>query len=117
MPRDFTTQTLYGATVITTNDQSSQSIEVGHFKEATLFIKVTEKVGTSPTIDFDLQASHDGTDWYKLADIAQISNPTLPFFADAVRFSDTIGRYIRLNPTVGGTSPSMTVTAIVILKD
>ena len=113
------TRTLYSAQVISATDTSSASVESGRFTEATIYIKVTAKAGTSPTIDFDVQTSHDNSEWHKDSDVTQISDPTVStaYLAPAVKVTSCIGKYIRLNPTVGGSSsPSMTVTAKVVLK-
>ena len=111
------TRTLYSAQVISASDTASSSVECGRFEEATIYIKVTAKAGTSPTLDFDVQTSHDNSEWHKDSDVTQISDPTVAYYAPAVKLSNSIGKYIRLNPTVGGSgSPSMTVTAKIVLK-
>lgn len=113
------TRTLYSAQVISASNTASSSVECGRFEEATIYIKVTAKAGTSPTIDFDVQTSHDNSEWHKHVDVSTISDPTVttPYYVDAVKLSNSIGKYIRLNPTVGGSSsPSMTVTAKIVLK-
>ena len=113
------TRTLYSAQVISASDTASSSVECGRFEEATIYIKVTAKAGTSPTIDFDVQTSHDNSEWHHDSDVTQINDPTVTsgYYAPAVKLSNSIGKYIRLNPTVGGSSsPSMTVTAKIVLK-
>tara|TARA_R110002012_G_scaffold2391_10_gene11645 strand:+ start:1328 stop:1684 length:357 start_codon:yes stop_codon:yes gene_type:complete len=110
-------RTLYSAQVISASDTSSASVECGRFSEATIYIKVTAKAGTSPTLDFDVQTSHDNSDWHRDSAVTQISNPTTTYYAPAIKIANSMGKYIRLNPTVGGSSsPSMTVTATVVLK-
>jgi len=110
-------RTLYSAQVISASDTASASTECGRFSEATIYIKVTAKAGTSPTIDFDVQTSHDNSEWHKDSDVTQINDPTVTYYAPAVKISNCIGKYIRLNPTVGGSSsPSMTITATIVLK-
>ena len=53
----------------------------------------------------------------RLQTVTQISNPTTTYYAPVVKITSCTGKYIRLNPTVGGSSsPSMTVTATVVLK-
>ena len=110
-------RTLYSAQVISASDTASSSVECGRFSEATIYIKVTAKAGTSPTIDFDVQTSHDNSEWHKDSDVTQISDPTVAYYAPVVKIANSMGKYIRLNPTVGGSgSPSMTVTAKIVLK-
>lgn len=116
MPRDASTaRTLYSAEVISASDQSSQSIDCSGFREATIYIQVTAKTD-SPQIDFDVETSPDGTNWYKDSDVTQLNNPTVTFNAPAHKVANTIGRQIRLNPTLT-TGTDMTITAVVILKD
>ena len=110
-------RTLYSAQTISASDTSSSSVECGRFEEATIYIKVTAKSGTSPTIDFDVQTSHDNDEWHKDSDVTQINDPTVAYYAPVVKLTGCIGKYIRLNPTVGGSStPTMTVTAKIVLK-
>ena len=111
-------RTLYSAQAITAADTSSASIEVGRSSEVTIYIKVTGKAGTSPTLDLDVETSPDNEDWHKDSSITQISDPTLTYYADAVKVAICIGKYIRLRSTAvcGSGSPSMTVTARVVAK-
>lgn len=110
-------RTLYSSQVISATGTSSATIECGRFSEATIYIKVTAKAGTSPTLDFDVETSHDNSDWHKDSDVTQISDPTVSYYAPVVKLTGCTGKYIRLNPTVGGSSsPSMTVDASVVLK-
>ena len=110
-------RTLYSAQVISATGTSSASVECGRFSEATIYIKVTAKAGTTPTLDFDVETSHDNSDWHKDSDVTQISNPSTDYYAPAIKIANSMGKYIRLNPTVGGSgSPSMTVTATIVLK-
>tara|TARA_B100000029_G_scaffold20789_3_gene21042 strand:- start:6817 stop:7173 length:357 start_codon:yes stop_codon:yes gene_type:complete len=117
MSVNTTERTLYSAQVISASGTASASIESGRFNEATIYIKVTDKSGTSPTIDFDVETSPDNSDWHKDSDVTQINDPTTTYYAPVVKVTECMGKYIRLNPTVGGSgSPSMTVTAQVVLK-
>jgi hypothetical protein len=110
-------RTLYSAQTISASDTASSSVECGRFSEATIYIKVTAKAGTSPTVDFDVQTSPDNSEWHKDSDVTQISDPTVTYYAPVAKVANSMGKYIRLNPTVGGSSsPSMTVTAKVVLK-
>lgn len=70
-------------------------------------IIVTAASGTSPTLDFVMQESDDGgTNWYdiyhfeRIVGTGQYRSPPLP----------TAGRNFRFVRTVGGTSPSFTLT-------
>ena len=110
-------RTLYSDQVISATGTASSSVECGRFTEASIYIKVTAKAGTSPTIDFDVETSHDNGEWHKDSDVTQISDPTTDYYAPVVKIANSLGKYIRLNPTVGGSgSPSMTVTAKIVLK-
>ncbi|CAB4134029.1 hypothetical protein UFOVP273_5 [uncultured Caudovirales phage] len=70
-------------------------------------IIVTAASGTTPTLDFVMQESDDGgTNWYdiyhfeRITSTGQFRSPPLP----------TVGRNFRFVRTIGGTTPSFTLT-------
>lgn len=72
-------------------------------------IAVTAASGTSPTIDFVVQESDDDSTYNDLVTFEQIT--------ETGRWSRLVQSkkpYLRLNRTLGGTSPSFTVTAGIV---
>tara|TARA_Y100000310_G_scaffold345002_1_gene461091 strand:- start:6605 stop:6973 length:369 start_codon:yes stop_codon:yes gene_type:complete len=115
-----TRKTLYNAKVINAADDSSSEINVEGYLEATIYISVTAKSGTSPTLDLDVECSDDEDtgNWHKEGDITQINDPTVTFLAPVHKVTN-MGKWLRLNsPAVpgGSSSPQMTVTAFAVLK-
>lgn len=108
------------AKTINAAQQSTDSIECGRHREATIYVTVTATSGTNPTLDLDVETSPDNTGWHKDSDIPQISSPVLPYYHPAYKLAGNIGRFIRINnPTApgGSGSPSMTLDIWVVLKD
>ena len=117
--RSTSRQTLYSQQVINTANENSASINYANYTEPVVYIRVTAKAGTSPTLDLDVEMSDDNTNWHKKSDVTQISDPTVTFRADVVSVTN-LGQYIRLNnPTApgGSSTPTMTVDAFIILKN
>lgn len=121
MPRQSVVETLLASGAITGVISSPVSITVAAFSEAVVYIKVTAKSGTTPSIAFDIETSHDESDWHKHTDVTTITDPTVTtsHYADAVQLTN-LGQFIRINNPdgVGGSStPSLTCEAIIVLKD
>tara|TARA_Y100000310_G_C20216012_1_gene593561 strand:+ start:241 stop:594 length:354 start_codon:yes stop_codon:yes gene_type:complete len=117
MGRKTIVKTLLSSTQLSSGETATTSIEVSRFTEATIFVEVTAKSGTSPTLDADAQVSHDNDVWHKHTALTQINDPTITYYADVVKLTN-ISRYLRLNITIGGSStPTMTAKIIMILKD
>ena len=121
MPRQSSSYTLWSAQVLTgAAEINSNSIECGHYTEGVVYIRATAKGGTSPTVDIDVESSHDNSNWHKHTDITQISDPTVIYYQTVTTLSN-LGRYIRLTVPAGGVggsaTPTITVTAVVVLKD
>ena len=112
-------QTLYSQKVIDAAAENSASVDCSNYIEGIIFIRVTAKSGTdTPTLDLDVEMSDDNTNWHKHSDVTQISDPTVPFKAGVVSVTN-LGKYLRLNNPVipGGTSPSFTTDAFIVLKN
>lgn len=121
MPRQSSVQTLWSAQALTGSAEiNSNSVACGHYTEALLYIRVTAKGGTSPTVDIDVESSHDNSNWHKHTDVTQLNDPTVTFY-QAVTSLTNLGQYLRLTVPagdVGGSAtPTMTVTATLVLKD
>ncbi len=109
------TFTLYAEITLSAADQASQSFLLDGFEESVILIDVTAVSGSSPTVDLDVEVSEDGTDWFKLQDVPQL---TAVAKAPAVQVTN-FGKYLRLNdPAIpgGSSTPTLTLTAILIAK-
>ena len=106
--------TLLNAKVIT-GAQDGDSVDVSGYLEFILLIRVSSTGGTSPTLDLDIEVSDDNTTFHKEGDITQI---TANGNEDATKHTN-LGKYVRLsNSALGGSStPTFTVTAILIAKN
>lgn len=93
----------------TVSGQSDQFSVGGYASAAVIEIRVTAVAGTSPTLDIDLEDTFDGTNWNKVADInsAAITAAGVTVVRLNLANTPTTNR-LRLNYTVGGTTPSFT---------
>ena len=91
--------------------QAGVDIACEHFTEVVIYIDVTTVTGTSPTLDIDIEVSHDGTTWHKHSDVTQI---TAAGVQNAVKLTN-IGSHIRIYlPAPGGTdTPTFTLADVV----
>ena len=81
---------------------NGSKLELGDKRVARLKLDVTSAAGTSPTLDVDIECSHDGVNWYTSGSFAQataVSNERQLFMLD---------RFVRAKWTLGGTSPDFT---------
>ena len=117
--RDTYTKTLLASAAITAAGQGS-SFNVEHYIEGTVYVKVTAKSGTSPTLDFDIESSHDDADWHKHSDVPQVNDPTIGTgYMHTVHQITGMGKWIRISyPNPGGSdTPSLTCEVVVVLKN
>jgi hypothetical protein len=86
-------------------------ISCEHYTEVNIFFRCTSVSGTSPTIDFDIELSHDGTNWHKVADVTQI---TAAVNLAPVQLTN-IGKWIRVTSSApgGSSTPTLTMADIV----
>lgn len=93
----------------TTSGRSDQFDVGGYASAAVIEIRVTAVAGTTPTLDVDLEDTFDGTNWNKVADInsAAITAAGVTVVRLNLANTPTTNR-LRLNYTVGGTTPSFT---------
>ncbi len=108
---------LYSDATIGAGGNTSASFDSRLYNEATFYIRIANSpTGTSPTLDFDVETSPDDSNWFKDSDIPQI---TASGNAPIHKVTGNLGRFIRLVPTVGGTStPQFTgVNVDVVLKE
>ncbi len=97
--------TLASASVVTATGTTT-AVEIGDKGTLRLLLTTASVTGTSPTLDVAVQTSYDGsTGWTTVASFAQKTTAT----TERKQFTG-IDRFVRLSYTVGGTTPSFTVT-------
>jgi hypothetical protein len=111
------------ATANSTNlvDQGA-SRDLGRGVRLTFIMHVSAVSGTSPTIAALLVGADDAafaTNKITLATIATLSPPVANtiYRAAPASLPNTPKRYLRVEYTIGGTTPSVTVTATLVLDD
>lgn len=93
----------------TASGQSDQFNFGGYASAAVIEIRVTAASGTSPTLDVDLEDTFDGTNWNKVTDINSAAITAAGVTVVRLNLADTpTTNRLRLNYTVGGTTPSFT---------
>lgn len=108
--------TLESAEVISAAWTGTQ-INVENYTEASVYIQVTAQSGSSPTLDLNVETSPDNSTWYHHTDVPQIATVSTTYYAPVVALTN-IGEYLRMqSPLPGGTTPSFTVTIIIVLKN
>lgn len=94
------------------------------FKNGLLEVDVTAVSGTTPTLIVSVETSEDGTTWFHntiLADkerqgsLTRLTAPTdeakITTVTKHIAWLMNLSRYARLVLTIGGTTPSFTITA------
>ncbi len=100
------------ASAARTADGESTSFDVGRFTEGLLHIDVTAASGSTPTLDFDVEAGPaDDALGFIHTEPAQITavGKTLVKLVN-------LGKWFRLSWDIGGTTPSFTFEAKLVLK-
>ena len=97
------------AALTATGNSAALDVKKTPVDGVTVEIAVTAASGTTPTLDVTIQESNDNSTWRNVTTFPQITG-TGRFFR---RVSSGF-RYLRLARTVGGTTPSFTVTAGVV---
>ncbi len=103
--------------VITADGQNSQSFATGRYNTAEVYLEVTAKGGTTPTLDLDVETSPDNSSWFKDSDITQINDPTVTFNAP-VHTVNEVGKFLRVGLPTGAVSSgaSFTINGWLVLK-
>ncbi len=74
-------------------------------------INVTAASGTTPTLDVDVEDTFDGTNWNKVTDVNAANITTTGRTVKRINLIDNpCTNRLRLNYTIGGTTPSFTFT-------
>lgn len=115
--------TFYSA-VVKTASENSASQACDAFRDAILEVDVTAVSGTTPTLIVAVETSEDNINWFHntiLADkerqgsLTRLTAPTdeakITTVSKHVAWLKNLSRFIRLVLTIGGTTPSFTITA------
>lgn len=94
---------------------NSGSMDVGNYTEVTLYLDVTVVTGTTPTLNIDIETSHNDTDWFDFATTLSFAEAT-GVTTEVVEKSGTLGRFIRAAAIIGGTTPDFTFSLIAVAK-
>jgi hypothetical protein len=90
----------------------SESQDIGQYTEGILLIDITAVSGTSPTLDIAVQTKINNT-WVDIPDVTIAQQTAVNTLAVALI---NFGKDVRLSYTVGGTSPSFTLSSHLIVK-
>lgn len=89
----------------TANGDGAVVEETGRRRTLSLSLVVSAASGTTPTLDVTVQTSRNGSTWYSAGAFAQVTA------AGTQRKTFALDRYVRLQWTIGGTTPSFTFSA------
>lgn len=84
----------------------------GMATDVLLMVHCTAASGTSPTLDVSLEESADGASW---SAVANSSITQLTTAGNRVAAASVTKNYVRVTSTVGGTTPSFTFRAVVMI--
>lgn len=98
--------------VVMTADGTGTAWLCDRYTEASVHVDVSQVTGTTPTLDVTVQTSADNTNWHAHTALTQLTDSTTAADAQVTNIS----KYIRLDYNLGGTTPSFTVTALIVLK-
>lgn len=86
------------------------AVDCGEYHgKARALLSFTQPGGTTPTFDFRLEHSDDGsTNWTTLSSFAQLVAATVAGVQSIEVDMDRARRFVRLARTAGGTSPTVT---------
>lgn len=95
----------------------SATYDLSQFREALLLVNVTAISGTSPTFDVNYQISPDGgVTWYPMYTTTSQTAVGKTGKTLCAAQSASLGNLVRLEFVVGGTTPSVTFDAYLVLK-
>lgn len=90
--------------VTLTTTTAGTAVELGDRNSLRLDVVITAASGTTPTLDIAVQSSPDNSTWTTIASFAQQTTTT----TGVHKIFGPIDRFVRINSTVGGTTPSFT---------
>jgi len=88
---------------------NSAAIDMSSSSQASFYLIVGTVTGTTPSLTVTLQDSPDGTNWFTLntAFTAVVASTSLQ-----VKRETNMGRYVRANCVITGTTPSFTFSVL-----
>jgi len=106
--------TLFSSSTRGSGSTNSSSQDVGDYREAIAFARVTDKSGTNPTLDIKFQGSPDGSNFADLGDSFTQITTTGTYLK---KLSENFGKYVRAVATIGGTdTPTFTFSLSLVVK-
>lgn len=100
------TQALGAVTATQTTPSAAPYIHSGNYSNAVAFLNVTAHSGTTPTLDVKFQDSPDGVIW---TDVPSGAFTQVTTTNSATRLAlSSVGPFLRVVQTLGGTTPSYT---------
>lgn len=93
-----------------TSSGSSSSIKTNDLGFTALFVNVTARSGTLPTLIVQLQQSPNGDDWYDVNSIVTTSLTSIITVSITSTDPVVLADYVRIKWTIGGLNPSFTFT-------
>lgn len=124
--------TLHASAARTADGQTTAVEAPLDLRSLTVYVNTSAASGTSPTMDLNVETSYDGgTTYWTIGRFAQITTTgkrrlTIPLINDlggevaigttggSLAADAVLGRHLRLNYDIGGTSPSFTFVAVAV---
>jgi len=103
------------ATVTSGSGVTSSTKDVSGYENLIIWLLVSAASGTLPTLDITIEHSPDGTNWYPLFTIPQITAALTQAY-HVLGSADPFGQYLRGKYTVGGSGPSFTFSLATTAK-
>ena len=94
---------------------ASSTKDLEGYENLIVWLNVTAASGTLPTLDLTLEHSPDGTTFYPLVTIPQVTT-TIAQAYHVLGSADPFGKYLRGKYTVGGGGPSFTFSLSLTAK-
>lgn len=112
IPGSITSTDIASAAITSTTTSSAVTIAgTGGTQAAMQFIfPITTVTGTSPTLDISIEGSEDSTNWRRIYDLPRLTAGSTAVRTPALLVEGL--RSIRYVRTLGGTSPSFTMSAV-----
>ena len=87
---------------------NSSSMAIGNLVAGTLFVNVTAKSGTLPTLAVKVQHSPNDSDWYDVSGLTTNALNSVLATSVAPNTLMPLADYVRVAWTIGGVGPSFT---------
>ena len=90
---------------------NSPTFATGNMGTVALFVNVTARSGTLPTLTVGIQHSPDGNVWYDFPNLTTTAINSVTSMSVMLPVSAPLSDYVRCVWTIGGITPSFTFTA------